>query len=64
MAPHDRRDDDSRGVTRRGFLGSVGAGAVVAATGVAGSAAATPEITDPEAMQQIALGPRYMSGVQ
>jgi xanthine dehydrogenase YagT iron-sulfur-binding subunit len=55
MAPHDRHDDDSRGVTRRGFLGSVGAGAVVAATGVAGSAAATPEITDPEAMQQIAL---------
>lgn len=55
MAPHDRHDDDSRGVTRRGFLGSVGAGAVVAATGVAGSAAAAPEITDPEAMQQIAL---------
>jgi xanthine dehydrogenase YagT iron-sulfur-binding subunit len=43
------------GVTRRGFLGSVGAGAVVAATGVARPGEAVPEITSPEEMVQVAL---------
>jgi len=43
------------GVTRRGFLGSVGAGAVVAATGVARPGEAVPEITSPEEMVRIAL---------
>ena len=43
------------GVTRRGFLGSVGAGAVVAATGVARPAEAIPEITSPEEMVRVAL---------
>ena len=45
----------SKGVTRRGFLGSVGAGAMVAATGAARSAGAVPEITSPEEMAQVAL---------
>jgi xanthine dehydrogenase YagT iron-sulfur-binding subunit len=35
MADHDNGEHRPKGVTRRGFLGSVGAGAVVAATGVA-----------------------------
>ena len=35
MADHDNGADRPKGVTRRGFLGSVSAGAVVAATGVA-----------------------------
>jgi len=43
------------GVTRRGFLGTVGAGAAAVATGVASRSEAVPEITDPEAMVQIAL---------
>jgi xanthine dehydrogenase YagT iron-sulfur-binding subunit len=43
------------GFTRRGFLGSVGAGAVVAATGVARPAEAIPEITSPEEMVRVAL---------
>jgi len=43
------------GVTRRGFIGSVGAGAVAAATGVARRGESTPEITDPEGMVQVAL---------
>ncbi len=43
------------GVTRRGFLGSVGAGAAAVATGVSTRAGAAPEITDPEAMVQVAL---------
>jgi xanthine dehydrogenase YagT iron-sulfur-binding subunit len=43
------------GVTRRGFLGSVGAGAVAAATGVARPAEAVPEITSPEEMVRVAL---------
>jgi xanthine dehydrogenase YagT iron-sulfur-binding subunit len=34
MSDHDRDHDRPKGVTRRGFLGSVGAGALVAATGV------------------------------
>lgn len=65
MTPDDPRDRDrphegscphhDRGVTRRGFLGSVGAGAVAAATGTGQAAAAAPEITDFEAMVQVAL---------
>ena len=43
------------GVTRRGFLGSVSAGAVVAATGVARPGEAVPEITSPDEMVQVAL---------
>jgi len=43
------------GVTRRGFLGSVGAGAVVAATAVARPGEAVPEITSPEEMVRVAL---------
>jgi len=44
-----------KGVTRRGFLGSVGAGAVAAATGVARPAEAVPEITELGNMLQVAL---------
>jgi len=43
------------GVTRRGFLGSVGAGAAALATGVARPGGAIPEITDPDEMMQVAL---------
>lgn len=43
------------GFTRRGFLGSVGAGAAAVATGVARRSEAVPEITDPEEMVQVAL---------
>jgi xanthine dehydrogenase YagT iron-sulfur-binding subunit len=43
------------GFTRRGFLGSVSAGAVAAATGVASRAEAIPEITDPGEMVPVAL---------
>jgi len=43
------------GVTRRGFLSSVSAGAVVAATGVARPGEAVPEITSPDEMLQVAL---------
>ncbi len=43
------------GVTRRGFLGSVGAGAAAVAAGVSSRAEAVPEITDPEEMVQTAL---------
>jgi len=54
-----KKDDPTKrpngGVTRRGFLGSVGAGAVVAATGVARPGEAVPEITSPEEMVQVAL---------
>ena len=54
-----KKDDPTKrpngGVTRRGFLGSVGAGAVVAATGVARPSEAVPEITSPEEMVQVAL---------
>ncbi len=34
MSDHDREQDRPQGVTRRGFLGTVSAGAVVAATGL------------------------------
>jgi xanthine dehydrogenase YagT iron-sulfur-binding subunit len=51
--PVDKQTES--GVTRRGFLGSVGAGAAAVATGVTSRAEAVPEITDPEEMLQIAL---------
>ncbi|HSL17508.1 MAG TPA: (2Fe-2S)-binding protein [Methylomirabilota bacterium] len=43
------------GVTRRGFIGSVGAGAVAAATGAARPGETAPEITDPDAMVRVTL---------
>ncbi len=51
----DPKQPPQGGVTRRGFLGSVGAGAVAAATGVARPAAAIPEITAPDEMVPAAL---------
>ena len=48
-------DQPKKGVTRRGFLGSVGAGAAVVATGVARPGNAVPEITSPDEMVQVAL---------
>jgi len=51
----DPNQPPQRGVTRRGFLGSVGAGAMAAATGVARPGAAIPEITSPDEMVQAAL---------
>jgi xanthine dehydrogenase YagT iron-sulfur-binding subunit len=50
-----RRGDPNDGVTRRGFIGTVGAGAVAAATGVARRGEAVPEITAPGEMVQVAL---------
>ncbi len=44
-----------QGVTRRGFLGSVGAGAAAVATGVSRRSEAIPEITEPDEMIQVAL---------
>jgi xanthine dehydrogenase YagT iron-sulfur-binding subunit len=56
MAKRPNHDDRSPGVTRRGFIGTVGAGAVaVAATGVAATTAeAHAEITTDD-MTQVAL---------
>jgi xanthine dehydrogenase YagT iron-sulfur-binding subunit len=51
--PVSKKSED--GVTRRGFLGSVGVGAAAVATGVSSRAEAIPEMTDPEEMVQIAL---------
>ena len=51
----DPKNKPDQGVTRRGFLGSVGAGAAAVATGVARRSEAAPEITDPEEMVQVAL---------
>lgn len=53
-----KRESDSlvdTGVTRRGFLGTVSAGAAAVATGVVRRAEAVPEITDPEEMVSVAL---------
>jgi xanthine dehydrogenase YagT iron-sulfur-binding subunit len=51
----DPQPKEKGGVTRRGFLGSVGAGAAAVATGVARPGGAVPEITDPDEMMQVAL---------
>jgi len=48
-------DHAESGFTRRGFLGSVGAGAAAVATGVSSRAEAIPEIPDPEEMVPVAL---------
>jgi len=48
-------DPAGSGFTRRGFLGSVGAGAAAVATGVSSRSEAVPEITDPEEMVPVAL---------
>jgi xanthine dehydrogenase YagT iron-sulfur-binding subunit len=53
-----QKGDDAierRGVTRRGFLGSVGSGAVAVAAGVSRRSEAVPEITEPEEMVRIDL---------
>jgi len=50
--PHET---PTEGFTRRGFLGSVSAGAVAAAAGVSSRAEAVPEITAPGEMVQLAL---------
>ena len=53
--PRDPKSTRHEGVTRRGFLGSVGAGAAAVAAGVARRAESIPEITDPDEMGQVAL---------
>ena len=53
-----RRDpgkESIKGVTRRGFLGSAGAGAVAAATGVSLRSEAAVQITNPDEMLEVAL---------
>ena len=52
---NDPKQPPTGGFTRRGFLGSVGAGAVAAATGVPRPAEAIPEITSPDEMVQVSL---------
>lgn len=51
----DPKTNPKKGVTRRGFLGSVGAGAAAVATGVTSRSEAIPEITAPDEMVQVAL---------
>jgi xanthine dehydrogenase YagT iron-sulfur-binding subunit len=56
MAKNPKKPEPATdGFTRRGFLGSVSAGAVAAAAGVTSRAEAVPEITDPEAMVPVGL---------
>ena len=56
MPDHEREQDRPKGVTRRGFLGTVGAGAVVAATGVGvGHAAAEQQPEHAGGMVPVAL---------
>ncbi len=53
-----KRDDDrrnARGVTRRGFLGTAGAGAVAAVVGGSGTAEAVPDVTSPGQMLELGL---------
>jgi xanthine dehydrogenase YagT iron-sulfur-binding subunit len=47
MPDHEREPNRQQGVTRRGFLGTVGAGAVVAATGVGVGQAGVEEQPEP-----------------
>ncbi len=52
----ETNDEDPRGVTRRGFIGTVGAGAVAAATGAAArQAVAHQEVAPAEDMVKVAL---------
>jgi xanthine dehydrogenase YagT iron-sulfur-binding subunit len=56
MSGNRKHDDDpNKGVTRRGFLGSAGAGAVAAAAGVSLRGEATVQITNPDEMLEVAL---------
>ena len=48
-------DEPTKGVTRRGFIGSVSAGAVAAATGASLRGEAATTITAPDEMVQVAL---------
>jgi len=52
---NDNETGAPRGVTRRGFLGSVGTGAVAVAAGVSRPSEAIPEITEPEEMVRVSL---------
>jgi xanthine dehydrogenase YagT iron-sulfur-binding subunit len=54
-AKREPKKKTGAGVTRRGFLGTVGAGAAAVATGVARRAESIPEITEPDEMMQVAL---------
>jgi xanthine dehydrogenase YagT iron-sulfur-binding subunit len=55
MADHDPGNNDDRGLTRRGFLGTVSAGAAAAAALRAGQAEERPPTPHPDAMEPVAL---------